>query len=136
MRRWALAAIMAFAASAAWGGKGIAAPVAVVERMIRAAHNNDLGGILMTADLAALSEGHSGLDLRRLVAILRKVDLQKTTLKGRTVMGPQPRARERVTLQGRYNWQFDLELRRNVHAEKDGRRVLLPPHYVVVSVHN
>jgi hypothetical protein len=111
-------------------------PTTTVERLIRAAKNNDLDAVLATADLVAISKGHSGMPPRRLIAVLRKIDLSKTRLLGKTQTPKAPRKKERVTLKGQYHWQFDLVLRENVRVEKAGRIIDLPSHYVVMSIHN
>ena len=136
MKRLLLVALIACCGCVSVFAEEIVSPTAAVEQLIRAAQENDLDGVLATSDLVAISKGHSGMSPQRLVPVLRKIDLSKTTLAGTTQVPKAPRAEERVTLKGQYHWQFDLELRKNVRIEKDGKMIDLPSHYVVVSIHN
>jgi hypothetical protein len=108
-------------------------PRDVVARLVRAAQNNRLDGVLATADFAAIARGHHGTSAAHLVSALRRIDVTKTQFLGAARLAVPPNTDERVTLDGTYQLQFDLELVATSRVFQGSKTVDLPPRYVVVS---
>jgi len=110
-------------------------PKDIVTKLIQAAQNNDLDGVLSTADVTAIAKGHHGRQPLDLVSTLRNIDLDKTRFIASTQLGNPLKAKEKVSIEGKYHLDFDLELRTRTRILQGDKLVDLPAHYVVVSVH-
>ena len=103
-------------------------PPETVRALILAARSNDLDGVLLTADMIRIAQGHHGRPPADTIAFLRRIDPnQLSFVGGRTSWSPAPKE-VKVSLRSPLMVDFDLEILRANELHQEDR-------YVVVSIH-
>ena len=125
MRLSRIISFLVFLASASLSAESLA-PHEVVFQLIRSAKENNLQGVLFTADLVkvATSPKHS-LSLSEFIALLKNIDLSQVIIE--PVNQKNWASKVTVKVSGRIRYYFDLELQRATIKNQED-------HYVVTCV--